>query len=177
MAVEVGTDKANVKTFGDALWLGVMTISTVGFGDHYATTNMGRILTVLMIMSGPIVLGAFFAVGQSLIKTDANITNREIMSVLMELHRQIDNHKAVPSIVTEDDHGLDKVLDTRPWLNNDYDGWLSIGQDNMNIYKISFHANSRKVNGLPLVRHVYAGDDFNYAQKLFQYYQDNRNVY
>lgn len=180
MYVEVGTETANVKNFGDALWLGVMVISTVGFGDHYATTTFGRILTVFMVLTGPVVLGALFSLGQSLIKTDANITNRELMSILMELHRQVDElhtNQVGPTTVDVNSHGLDHYIMSWDWLNDEYEGWITLGRDNTGIYKIAIHANPRKVSGTPLVRHVYAGDSYSYALYLSQYYVDNPNVY
>ncbi len=35
---------ANIKTASDAIWYTMVTISTVGYGDRYPTTNWGRII-------------------------------------------------------------------------------------------------------------------------------------
>jgi len=43
---------ANITTASDALWWSIVTISTVGYGDTYPTTNAGRIIGVLVIIVG-----------------------------------------------------------------------------------------------------------------------------
>jgi voltage-gated potassium channel len=42
----------NIATFGDALYFSIVTLTTVGFGDITPVTELGRIVTVIMIMSG-----------------------------------------------------------------------------------------------------------------------------
>src|SRR5215831_3138415 len=39
---------ANITTIGDALWWGIVTIATVGYGDYYPVTAIGRIIAVFM---------------------------------------------------------------------------------------------------------------------------------
>ena len=41
-------------TTGDALWLTLTTITTVGYGDHTATTAAGRVATVVLVYVGGI---------------------------------------------------------------------------------------------------------------------------
>ena len=43
---------ANITTIGDALWWGIVTIATVGYGDYYPVTAVGRIIAVFMMLSG-----------------------------------------------------------------------------------------------------------------------------
>ena len=43
---------ANITNPGDALWWAVVTIATVGYGDYYPVTAVGRIIAVFMMLSG-----------------------------------------------------------------------------------------------------------------------------
>ncbi len=43
---------SNIETPGDALWWGLVTVSTVGYGDKYPVTEMGRLMASLLILAG-----------------------------------------------------------------------------------------------------------------------------
>lgn len=45
-----------IHTFGDAFYYVVSTLSTVGFGDFVTVTPLGRTFTVIMILSGAILI-------------------------------------------------------------------------------------------------------------------------
>lgn len=44
--------KGNIKTFGDALWWAIVTMTTVGYGDFYPTTGQGKIVAFFVMLSG-----------------------------------------------------------------------------------------------------------------------------
>jgi voltage-gated potassium channel len=52
---------ANIITFGDALWWALTTITTVGYGDHYPTTLLGRLVAAGLMVGGIAVLGVVTA--------------------------------------------------------------------------------------------------------------------
>lgn len=52
LSAENGAPNANIKTASDALWWGIVTIGTVGYGDRYPVTNDGRIVGVVVIITG-----------------------------------------------------------------------------------------------------------------------------
>ena len=54
---ERGAENANILTAQDALWYSVVTISTVGYGDRFPTTEMGRVFGALVIIVGVGVFG------------------------------------------------------------------------------------------------------------------------
>jgi hypothetical protein len=57
-AEEMNPD-ANIKTASDAIWYTLVTISTVGYGDRYPTTNWGRIIGAVIIIVGVGIFGTF----------------------------------------------------------------------------------------------------------------------
>ena len=59
--VEQSEPEAKVLTFGDALWWAITTITTVGYGDMYPVTPLGRMVAAALMMSGIAVLGVVTA--------------------------------------------------------------------------------------------------------------------
>jgi voltage-gated potassium channel len=53
--------QANIKTFGDALWWAVTTMSTVGYGDRFPTTGEGRYIGTGLMLAGVALLGVVTA--------------------------------------------------------------------------------------------------------------------
>jgi voltage-gated potassium channel len=52
----------NIKTGGDALWWAIVTITTVGYGDFYPTTFLGRLTGVFVMFSGIGIIGALASI-------------------------------------------------------------------------------------------------------------------
>ena len=50
--VERNADGANILTFPDALYWSLITVSTVGYGDHYPVTVIGKLTAVALIFFG-----------------------------------------------------------------------------------------------------------------------------
>ncbi len=42
----------NIETFGDGLWYCFVASTTVGFGDLFAVTMAGRVITIIIVMYG-----------------------------------------------------------------------------------------------------------------------------
>ena len=55
-----------LTSFWDALWWAVSTTTTVGYGDIYPTTGEGRLIAVLLMLTGIGVIGVFTATIASL---------------------------------------------------------------------------------------------------------------
>ncbi|WP_284976294.1 MULTISPECIES: potassium channel family protein [unclassified Arthrobacter] len=55
--VEQNAPGAKILNFGDAAWWAITTITTVGYGDLYPVTPIGRIVAAALMMSGIAVLG------------------------------------------------------------------------------------------------------------------------
>jgi voltage-gated potassium channel len=57
---DVGTGR-RVESFGDVLWWSATTISTVGYGDIYPVTMVGRLVAVLTMVVGVSTFGVITA--------------------------------------------------------------------------------------------------------------------
>lgn len=51
----------NIDTFGDALWWAFTTMTTVGYGDRYPVTTMGRFVAVGLMVGGVTILSTVTA--------------------------------------------------------------------------------------------------------------------
>jgi voltage-gated potassium channel len=58
---------ANIKSGGDALWYALVTITTVGYGDRYPVTALGRLTAVFIMFAGVGIIGALASILASLL--------------------------------------------------------------------------------------------------------------
>jgi voltage-gated potassium channel len=68
---ESGSPDANIVTGGDALWWSVVTITTVGYGDFYPVTTLGRMTAVFVMFSGIGIIGALASILAALLVSPA----------------------------------------------------------------------------------------------------------
>lgn len=59
--LERGKPGANIETYGEALWWGVATITTVGYGDAVPVTTPGRIVASVVMFNGIAVVSVITA--------------------------------------------------------------------------------------------------------------------
>jgi voltage-gated potassium channel Kch len=52
LSAEHSSPNANITNASDALWWDFVTITTVGYGDRYPTTNAGRIVGIFVMIAG-----------------------------------------------------------------------------------------------------------------------------
>jgi voltage-gated potassium channel len=58
---ERGHPGANINTFGSALWWAVVTVTTVGYGDHFPVTIQGRFVAGGLMIGGVALIGVVTA--------------------------------------------------------------------------------------------------------------------
>ena len=58
---------ANITTGGDAIWWGLVTITTVGYGDFYPVTMLGRLTGIFVMFAGIGIIGALASILASLL--------------------------------------------------------------------------------------------------------------
>lgn len=54
---EKGNPHANITTYPNAVWWAFVTITTVGYGDYYPVTNLGRIFAIVLMFAGLGIIG------------------------------------------------------------------------------------------------------------------------
>ena len=67
LQLESGDPDANIKTGGDAIWWGIVTITTVGYGDFYPVTFLGRLTGVSVMVAGIGIIGALASILASML--------------------------------------------------------------------------------------------------------------
>ena len=86
---------ANITTGQDALWWAFVTISTVGYGDHYPVTSSGKLIASLVIICGVGVFGMISGLITSLITEPTDLQNQQIenkdrkLDLILEQQKQI----------------------------------------------------------------------------------------
>jgi len=55
--VEKSASQATIKTISDGIWWSVTTVTSVGYGDTYPVTPLGRTLGMILMISGVMLTG------------------------------------------------------------------------------------------------------------------------
>lgn len=58
---EINAPDANITSYGDAVWWGFVTVTTVGYGDFTPVTVGGRVIAVFIMFTGAAAVGAVTA--------------------------------------------------------------------------------------------------------------------
>lgn len=61
LEAERGAPGATITTFGDAMWWALTTMTTVGYGDTYPVTGLGRVVGAGLMVAGVTLLGTVTA--------------------------------------------------------------------------------------------------------------------
>lgn len=74
----------NIKHYGDALWYSFVSSTTIGFGDIYAVSLIGRIITVIISMYGILVTAIMTGVVVSYYNEYLQMKQNETISKFLE---------------------------------------------------------------------------------------------
>lgn len=101
---------ANIHSAEEALWWSLVTISTVGYGDHYPVTVMGKIFAGILILCGVSFFGVLSGYMASLFsqKRDKVEENQDLLKALqaqqVELMQEL---KALKQAIPQQQHRSD----------------------------------------------------------------------
>ena len=105
---ERGAPGANIENFGDSFWWAMTTMTTVGYGDHYPVTAIGRCVAVTLMIGGVAMLGVVTATLASWLVEAVQNERQETVDLQAEvraLHAKLD--QLLGSGPTDSDAGPD----------------------------------------------------------------------
>ena len=115
LRVETQNPDANITTAGDAVWWTLVTMTTVGYGDKYPVTAVGRILAVFVMLSGVALIGVlasflsnFFLAPPK--KDEAVYAPTDPRSKLTELQALLAQQQAVQAELVDKIEELERML-------------------------------------------------------------------
>jgi voltage-gated potassium channel len=102
--VERSSPDANISDFGDAIWWAVTTMTTVGYGDHYPVTSVGRVVAFGLMLGGIALLGTVTATMASWLVESVQAEKEQaedLQAMVQRLEAKID------LLATEPKHDVD----------------------------------------------------------------------
>ncbi len=81
----------SIKTIRDGLWYSFVACTTIGFGDIYATTAIGRIVTIFIAFNGIFVFAMMTGVVVSYYTEYLNDKREESVSLFLEKLEDLPN--------------------------------------------------------------------------------------
>src|SRR5215469_8712238 len=134
MCVLRGNPHANITNLGDAFWWAVVTIATVGYGDYYPVTAVGRAIAVIVMFAG---IGIFVLLVGTLSqrrfkRAESRLKSRTEVQPTLEGHEPkgaIKNQIDKMERLTEED--FDKLIITMKRVRR------SLREDSMDVFECS----------------------------------------
>ena len=82
----------NINSYGDGIWLALVTITTVGYGDIELTTTIGRVIASALMLSGLGLVATITAIVSAKFITNYvdGHTNDDVLEKLKELETEIE---------------------------------------------------------------------------------------
>lgn len=91
-----------INTIADGLWWAIVTMTTVGYGDFSPATGLGRLLAVVLMLTGLGIIGIFTsAVTSYFSKAPEHTHNKQVLQILQKIEET--------DSITEEDAALIKI--------------------------------------------------------------------
>lgn len=102
IVAESNDPAANITSTGDALWWAFVTVSTVGYGDFYPVTPLGKVVAIVVIICGVGIFGMVSGLMTSIIAPPNHNNNtagnkmtqdllKDILKQQQKLNERLDN--------------------------------------------------------------------------------------
>lgn len=96
MFAEIDAPGANIQSGSDALWWAFVTVSTVGYGDHFPVTDTGKLLAAVIIICGVGIFGTISGLITSILSNPGKSTlmkqekqNSELLEQLLAQQKEL----------------------------------------------------------------------------------------
>jgi len=111
------TPDSNIKNAPDALWWAFVTMSTVGYGDRFPVTHLGRLVGILLMTTGVGLFGTFTAYVASFFSQQADKADEQrdatVLTELKAIGERLDRlERGTVLGMTRPVAGLDHVVNT-----------------------------------------------------------------
>jgi voltage-gated potassium channel len=99
--VEAGTPTSTIQSPGDAFWWAIVTVTTVGYGDHLPVTPEGRLIAGLLMIAGVGLFGMLSGlVASVLVNPGVQQEETEIVALTKEVQRLRENIERLEASLT-----------------------------------------------------------------------------
>ena len=85
----------DISNFQNALWLTIITMTTVGYGDYYPRTTFGRIIDVILVIWGTFIVSLMVVVLTNTLNMDQSEKRALIVLNRLEAKKTLKNSAAL----------------------------------------------------------------------------------
>ncbi len=123
VAVEGNNPEANIKNASDAIWWGFVTITTVGYGDHYPVSNLGRFVGIIVMIIGVGLFGVLTGFLANLFLAENNpphsaTTDRDPQTQIAQFRQLLEAQEEMNIALRAQLSEIEKLLPTAVPLEN-----------------------------------------------------------
>jgi voltage-gated potassium channel len=90
LSLEKDAKGANIRTAEDAVWWAASTVTTVGYGDKYPTTLEGRIVAVILMITGVGLFSTFSGTMAAMLLSPHRNNSEEVLQEINALRSEIE---------------------------------------------------------------------------------------
>ena len=107
LAAERGAEDSNINTASDAVWWSYVSITTVGYGDRYPVTPMGRSIGVVVLTIGVALFGVITGFLAKLFLEPRRARNAEMANREMAIRAELEEIRRL--LIEQREQGTDEA--------------------------------------------------------------------